>query len=118
VRRRWPRRQERQSWYKQHFADSYRSGKLQWDPEMGKVRVVGSRQFVKALTEQLGDPMRLPAFVPGALKLARQGVIWRLKTLLHLLCKPLVDAWLVGQQRWKELTERIEPLVPVPEAPA
>ena len=117
-RRRWPRRQLRQSWYEQHFADGYRSGKLRSDPAMGRVGVVGSGQFVKALTRKLGDPMRLPAFVPGALKLERQGVIWGLKTLLHLLCKPLMDAWLVGQKRWKELTERLEPLVPVPEPPA
>ena len=118
LKRRWPRRQIRQAWYKRHFADQYQSGKLQHDPEIGKVGVVGSKQFVKALTAQLGDPFRLPAFVPGALKLARQGVVWGLKTLLHLLCKPLVDSWLVAQQRWKELTDRLEPLVPVPEVPA
>jgi len=118
LRRRYPRRQMRQVWYKEHFADCYRSGKLKSDPEMGKVGIFGSRQFVKAMTDQLGDPMRLPAFVPGVLKLAREGVIWGLKTLLHLLCKPMVDAWLTGQHHWKKLTDRLEPLVPVPEAPA
>jgi REP element-mobilizing transposase RayT len=118
LRRRYPRRPMRQIWYKGHFADCYRSGKLQSDPEMGKVGVVGSPQFVKTMTRQLADPLRLPAFVPGALKLARQRVIWGLKTLLHLLCKPLVDAWFTGQTHWKQLTERLEPLVPVPEAPA
>ena len=112
IRRRWPRRQARQASYREHFAHCYRSGKLRSDPAMSRAEIVGSSKFVKAVTDNLAGPARLPAFLQGVLKLQRQNVVWGLKTLLHLLCQPLVDAWLVGQQRWKELADRIEPLLP------
>jgi len=116
IRRRRPGRQVREVWYEEHFADCYRSGKLSSDAAMSRVGVVGSSKFVKAVTGELAGPARLPAFLQGVLKLQRQNVVWGLKTLLHLLCQPLVDAWLVAEQRWKELANRIEPLLPAAQA--
>jgi hypothetical protein len=117
IRRRWPGRQVRQAWYGEHFTACYRSGKLSSDAAMSRVGVVGSSKFVKAVTTELAGPARLPAFLQGVLKLQRQNVVWGLKTLLHLLCRPLVDAWLVAEQRWKELADRIEPLLPAAQVP-
>ena len=45
----------------------------------------------------------------------REGKVWGLKTFLHLLCQPIVDRWLQANNAWKELAERIGPLVPAPD---
>ena len=85
---------------------------------MGQTGAVGSSKFVRTVTEELAGPQRLPAFLQNVLKLKRQRVVWGIKTLLHLLCQPLVECWLVAQRNWKELTDRIEPLLPAARAPA
>jgi hypothetical protein len=79
--------------------------------------MVGSKNFVRALQQQLGGPYRLPAFVKNVLRLQRQGKVWGLKTFLHLLCKPVVDGWLQAQHAWMELADRVGPLLPVRESP-
>ena len=79
--------------------------------------IVGSRKFHKVVKDDLCDVRRLPAFLKGALKLKREGAVWGLKTLLHLLCRPVIDGWMRANNSWKEMTDRIERLVPVPEAP-
>ncbi|MBI4454588.1 MAG: hypothetical protein HY644_01675, partial [Acidobacteria bacterium] len=117
IRRRWPRRQVREAWYAEHFAACYRSGQLRPDAAMTRIRVLGSGKFVQLVTGELAGPGRLPAFLQGALKLKRQKVVWGLKTFLHLLCQPLIDAWLVAEQRWKELADRVGSLLPPAQAP-
>ncbi|HEY3128630.1 MAG TPA: hypothetical protein VGL91_04185, partial [Acidobacteriota bacterium] len=118
LRRRWPQRIKRERCYLEHFNCQYRSSKLQYDAQMGQVGVVGSDKFVKTVKATLAGPERLPAFLSQVLKLKRLGVVWGLKTLLHLLCQPLVNTWLQAQNMCKELVDRIEPLVPFREAPA
>lgn len=115
IRRRWPERPSREYWYVEHFAEQYRSGKLQHDPHLEQTGIIGSKKFVGSAQGQLAGPERLPAFLKGVLKWKRQGVVWGLKTLLHLLCRPLVDSWLQAENCWKELTDRIGPLIPIPE---
>jgi REP-associated tyrosine transposase len=118
VRRLRPNRKERQAWYASQFEQQYRCGKLQHDPLMTTgSAIVGSRQFQKVVKDTLSDVTRLPAFLRGALKLKSEGVVWGLKTLLHLLCRPAIDAWMTANNSWKEMTERIDRLVPVPEPP-
>jgi REP element-mobilizing transposase RayT len=117
LRRRWPERRVREVWYRDHFAEQYRSGKLHYDPELSKPGVVGSKEFLQAVQEQLGGPFRLPAFLKDVLKLRREGTVWGLKTFLHLLCQPLVDCWLKAQNSWMELADRIGPLAPALESP-
>jgi REP-associated tyrosine transposase len=117
MRRRWPQRKTREACYVEHFAEQYRSSKLQYDPEMSRTAVIGSRRFVQAILAGLSGPGRLPAFLRQALKHKRQGAVWGLKTFLHLLCQPLIESWMVAQNCWKELVDRIGPLVPVREAP-
>jgi hypothetical protein len=107
----------REVWYRDHFAEQYRSGKLHYDPELSKPGMVGSKEFLQAVQEQLGGPFRLPAFLKDVLKLRREGKVWGLKTFLHLLCQPLVDCWLRAQNSWMELADRIGPLAPALESP-
>ncbi|HEV8130049.1 MAG TPA: transposase [Acidobacteriota bacterium] len=117
LRRRWTERKIREAWYRDHFAEQYRSGKLQYDPDLAMPGMVGSKKFAVALEQQLGGPYRLPAFVKNVLRLQRQRRVWGLKTFLHLLCKPIVDRWLQAQHAWMELAERVGPLVPARESP-
>jgi putative transposase len=115
IRRRHPERIKRELWYREQFDQQYRSAGLQTDARMKQTGFVGSKKFLERVKAELAGPRRLPAFVKQMLKLKRQGAVWGLKTLLHLLCKPLVDGWLQAQHCWKELGDRIGPLVPVPE---
>jgi hypothetical protein len=56
---------------------------------------------------------RLPASNKDILEPDAKAPVSGLKTLLHLLCKPMVDGWLEAHHCWKKLADRIGPLVPV-----
>jgi REP element-mobilizing transposase RayT len=118
MRRRWPGRKLREAWYREHFASQYAAGKLRSDPAMGKQGIQGTERFVRAILAGLEGPGRLPAFLKGVLKFERQGNVWGLKTLLHLLCRPIVDRWLLANSCWKEMARRIDPLLPVSYVPS
>jgi hypothetical protein len=61
LRRRWTERKIREAWYRDHFAEQYRSEKLQYDADLATPGMVGSKNFVRALQQQLGTlpPSRL-----------------------------------------------------------
>jgi hypothetical protein len=115
IRRQHAERGKPEAWYREQFQQQYRCGKLKTDVRMNQTGIVGSKKFLKRIKQELAGPKRLPAFIKDMLKLKREGTVWGLKTLLHLLCKPMVDGWLEAHNCWKNLADRIGPLVPVPE---
>ncbi|HEY2934215.1 MAG TPA: transposase [Acidobacteriota bacterium] len=115
IRRQHGKGGKREAWYREQFQQQYRCGKLQADARMKQTGFVGSKKFLKRIKQELAGPKRLPAFIKDMLKLKSQGAVWGLKTLLHLLCKPMVDDSLKAHNCWKNLADRIGPLVPVPE---
>ncbi len=101
LKRRHPQRLNRETWYRQHFMEKYTAGDLAYDPQFSKGLVRGSKKFCKAILKELENVLRVPAFFTQAIKLRREGALWGLKALLHVLCKPAVDAWHEAMKGWK-----------------
>lgn len=93
IRRHRPHRIAREAWYRSHFLERFQAGTLAYNQTLGRGMAHGSKDFVRKIVNELADPLRIPAFVKGALRRRRHGQIWGLKTLLHLLCQPAVQAW-------------------------
>ncbi|HEY2934705.1 MAG TPA: transposase [Acidobacteriota bacterium] len=101
LKRRHPKRLEREAWYKRHFLEKYREGDLAYDPEFSSGLVRGSKKFCKSIVRELATLLRIPALLTQAIKLKREGCLWGLKALLHVLCKPAVDAWHEAMKCWQ-----------------
>ena len=101
IKRKHPKRLEREAWYGKHFMQDYQAGKLAYDPQMSQGLVRGCKKYCRAILRELKNPRCVPAFFSQAIKLRREGALWGLKALLHVFCKPAVDGWRQAMKCWK-----------------